>query len=68
MDSSEQELTVIKRNGIHENVSFDKILKRVRKLGNETTPPLKINYGQLVMKVILLLGLVLMDLGPQQAL
>ncbi len=52
MDSSEQELTVIKRNGIHENVSFDKILKRVRKLGNETTPPLKINYGQLVMKVI----------------
>ena len=43
MDSSEQELTVIKRNGIHENVSFDKILKRVRKLGNETTPPLKIN-------------------------
>jgi len=52
MDSSEQELTVIKRNGIHENVSFDKILKRVKKLGNETTPPLKINYGQLVMKVI----------------
>lgn len=51
-DTSEQQLRVIKRNGHYEEVSFDKILKRVRKLGNECTPPLKINYGQLVMKVI----------------
>ena len=51
-DIGEQELRVIKRNGNYEEVSFDKILKRVRKLGNETIPPLKINYGQLVMKVI----------------
>ena len=51
-DTSEQQLRVIKRNGEYQEVSFDKILKRVRKLGNEISPPLKINYGQLVMKVI----------------
>lgn len=51
-DTSDQQLRVIKRNGHYEEVSFDKILKRVRKLGNECAPALKINYGQLVMKVI----------------
>lgn len=52
MNDTEQELMVIKRNGTYEEVSFDKILNRVKKLGNERIPPLKINYGQLVMKVI----------------
>ena len=46
------EMSVIKRDGTYEEVSFDKILKRVKKLGNEVTPALTINYSQLVMKVI----------------
>ena len=46
------EMCVVKRCGEHEEVSFDKILNRVKKLGNETTPQLVINYSQLVMKVI----------------
>jgi ribonucleoside-diphosphate reductase alpha chain len=50
--SSVQEMRVIKRDGQQEEVSFDKILKRVKKIGSETIPPLTINYSQLVMKVI----------------
>ena len=50
--SCDDEMQVVKRNGNYENVSFDKILNRVKKLGNETTPKLSINYSQLVMKVI----------------
>ncbi len=45
-------MCVTKRNGIQEEVSFDKILNRVKNLGNEAVPPLNINYSQLVMKVI----------------
>ena len=41
---------VIKRNGKSEDISFDKILQRVRKLGNEFS--LHIPYSTLVMKVI----------------
>lgn len=48
----EDEMFVIKRDGSTEVVYFDKILARVRKLGAEATPPLSINYSQLVMKVI----------------
>ena len=43
---------VIKRNGLYENVSFDKILNRVKNLGSKCNPPLSLNYSQLVMKVI----------------
>jgi ribonucleotide reductase alpha subunit len=48
----EQEMRVIKRDGTFQEVSFDKILQRVKKLGLEVTPPLIINYSQLIMKVI----------------
>tara|TARA_B110001450_G_scaffold233285_1_gene236477 strand:+ start:1644 stop:4190 length:2547 start_codon:yes stop_codon:yes gene_type:complete len=50
--SCDDEMQVVKRNGNYENVSFDKILNRVKKLGNETNPKLSINYSQLVIKVI----------------
>ena len=49
--SSEQELCVLKRDGKLEEVAFDKILNRVKKLGNMSSP-LQVNYSQLVMKVI----------------
>ena len=45
-------MRVIKRDGTFQEVSFDKILQRVKKLGAEVTPPLMINYSQLIMKVI----------------
>ena len=48
----EQEMRVTKRDGALEEVSFDKILKRVKKLGTEIMPVLSINYSQLIMKVI----------------
>ena len=48
----DEEMCVLKRSGDSETMSFDKILTRVRKLGNETMPPLTVNYTQLVMKVI----------------
>jgi ribonucleoside-diphosphate reductase alpha subunit len=48
MDLSE--MKVVKRNNIHEDVSFDKILNRVKKIGKEFN--VNINYSQLVMKVI----------------
>ena len=49
---AEQEMRVMKRNGQFEDISFDKILKRVKKLGNNMEPPLKLNYSQFVMDVI----------------
>lgn len=49
--SLEQELCVLKRNNKLQEVSFDKILNRVKKLGN-MHPSLQVNYSQLVMKVI----------------
>lgn len=42
---------VIKRNGEKEEVSFDKILKRIKILGNESKIT-KINYSMLALKVI----------------
>lgn len=49
MDNS-TEMRVIKRNGELEDLTFDKILNRIRKLGQEAN--IHINYQQLVMKVI----------------
>ena len=46
----EKEMHVIKRNGNKETVSFDKILARVKTLGNEHN--ININYTNLVIKVI----------------
>ena len=45
-----QEMRVLKRNGKLEDVSFDKILTRVKLLGK--TQNLSINYTSLVMKII----------------
>jgi len=45
-----QEMYVTKRNGQTEIVSFDKILKRIKKVGQEVN--LKLNYTSLAMKVI----------------
>lgn len=47
---SNEEMRVLKRDGSIETVAFDKILTRVRRLGNEAN--LKINYTSLAMKVI----------------
>lgn len=49
-DSDETEMYVTKRNGEQEIVSFDKILKRIKRIGTEAN--IKINYTSLVMKVI----------------
>ena len=46
----ENEMRVTKRNGELETVAFDKILKRIKTIGNEAG--IKINYTALVMKVI----------------
>lgn len=48
--ADDKEMKVIKRSGSHEEVSFDKILNRVKNLGNKAN--LNIKYAQLVMKVI----------------
>jgi ribonucleotide reductase alpha subunit/intein/homing endonuclease len=48
--NNSNEMRVTKRNGILENLSFDKILNRIKKLGNEVG--IHINYQSLVMKVI----------------
>jgi ribonucleotide reductase alpha subunit len=45
-----QEMKIIKRNGKSEDISFDKILKRVKNLGTQFK--LSIPYSLLVMKVI----------------
>jgi ribonucleotide reductase alpha subunit len=48
MESNDMKVT--KRNGQLEEIAFDKILMRIKKLGLETN--IHINYQQLVMKVI----------------
>ena len=48
--SDEQEMRVLKRNGTCEEVAFDKILNRVKKVGSEVN--LSINYSLLIMKII----------------
>tara|TARA_Y100001958_G_scaffold541_1_gene378 strand:+ start:1811 stop:4630 length:2820 start_codon:yes stop_codon:yes gene_type:complete len=47
-----QEMRVTKRNGNTQEVSFDKILNRVKLLGLHREPQLALNYSQLIMKVI----------------
>ena len=49
-DGGALEMSVVKRNGKREDVSFDKILKREKV--SETKPPIVLNYSQLVMEVI----------------
>ena len=44
--------SVIKRNGKKETISFDKILKRVKKLGAEGEYELNVNYTALTKKII----------------
>jgi ribonucleotide reductase alpha subunit len=48
--NNSSEMRVTKRNGKLQDVSFDKILERVKKLGHEAG--VTINYSALVMKVI----------------
>jgi len=50
MDGNQTEMRVTKRNGELEDISFDKILNRVKKLGQDAN--IQINYSSLVMKVI----------------
>ena len=50
MDGNRNEMRVTKRCGELEDISFDKILNRVKKLGQEVN--IQINYSSLVMKVI----------------
>lgn len=47
---STEELRVQKRDGVYETMSFDKILRRLRALGQEAA--LKCNYTAIAMKVI----------------
>lgn len=49
-DSLNEEMYVTKRDGKREIVSFDKILNRIKKIGQESN--MKLNYTTLVMKVI----------------
>ena len=41
-ETNNDDMTVVKRNGQKETVSFDKILKRIKKVGLEAN--IKINY------------------------
>ena len=50
VNESEDEMLVKKRNGSCEIVSFDKILRRIKRVGKELN--MKINYTALAMKVI----------------
>ena len=45
--------SVIKRNGKKEIISFDKILKRVKKLGVEGEYELNVNYTALTKKSLI---------------
>ena len=49
-NNTNTEMRVLKRNGTLEDIAFDKILNRVKKIGNEAN--ININYSALVIKVI----------------
>lgn len=51
MDSADK-MYVTKRTGQLEEIAFDKIQNRIKKLGQEPEPLMHINYQQLVMKII----------------
>jgi ribonucleoside-diphosphate reductase alpha chain len=44
------EMKVTKRNGVIQDIAFDKILKRIKKLGQEAN--IQLNYSSLAIKVI----------------
>jgi len=48
--NSDSDMRVTKRNGQLETMAFDKILNRIKKLGNEAK--IQVNYTSLAMKVI----------------
>ncbi len=50
MATNSLDMRVTKRNGEFEEIAFDKILNRIKKLGQEAN--IHINYSQLTMKVI----------------
>jgi hypothetical protein len=50
LHNENQDDRVLKRNGEYENVSFDKILRRIKRIGKEAN--IHINYTSLAMKVI----------------
>lgn len=50
MNNTDNDMRVVKRDGTLEELSFDKILNRIKKLGQEVG--IQINYSSLVMKVI----------------
>ena len=50
MDNCTNEMRVTKRDGELQDIAFDKILERVKKLGQEAK--ININYSSLVIKVI----------------
>ena len=52
LSETSKEMHVLKRSGSIEDVSFDKILNRVKNLGMNRSPVININYSKLVMKVI----------------
>ena len=47
-----REMRVVKRDGRIQDIEFDKILRRIKKLGGEACPPIQLNYSGLAMKVI----------------
>lgn len=51
MTDSETDMRVIKRNGEHEIIAFDKILARIRNVGQQAGIT-SVNYTALAMKVI----------------
>ena len=50
INNTDNDMRVTKRDGNLEEMSFDKILNRIKKLGQEVG--IQINYSSLVMKVI----------------
>ena len=50
METNDTEMQVTKRSGTTETVSFDKILRRIKRIGKTTN--LQLNYTALAMKVI----------------
>ena len=48
---SDNEMYVVKRDGVKEEVSFDKILRRIKTLGKEANLK-SVNYSSLCLKVI----------------
>ena len=50
IDDNNGDMRVLKRNGELEYIAFDKIMNRVKKLGQEAN--IQINYSSLIMKVI----------------